>query len=94
MRFIGRLLVVDWTDRMNVGFLRLSKKNTFCADIQKSQLSDIYEYEGQPIIRPLGKTIEEPWGFDANRIISDNTFWLTDDSEEYLLLNKKPEKQE
>ena len=72
------MLVVNWSDRLDAGFLRLKKNTTlsFPTDSpEKSKLSHLYEWEKQIIFQPAGKTISEPWGFSADRVISDDNFW-------------------
>lgn len=86
MEEIGKMIWVNWSDKCDVAFLRL-KKNTVLGRphhaSDKTQLSTIWQaLDGEIILRPVSKPpISNCFGRDANDIISNDNYWLTDDGE-------------
>ncbi|HLO51527.1 MAG TPA: hypothetical protein VK211_24145 [Kamptonema sp.] len=77
------MIWVNWSDKCDVAFMRL-KKNTVLGRPHhapdKTQLSQVWEVlDGELILRPVhDPTISNPYGRDANDIISNDNYWLTE----------------
>jgi hypothetical protein len=90
MKFIGLMLVVNWGEKNDVGFLRLNKNSVWGypkESTKKSQLYHLYEIEGEIILKPAGQTMREPCGRDANTIISRDVYWLEETADPGLIKN-------